>query len=221
MQRVITGIEQQKRNRNRVNLYLDEEFAIVLHKYTAHGLKVRDVLIEEQIRHLQKEDAVEEAYQRSVKLLVFRARSEHEIRTRLSQYDCDEEVIEQVIVRLTEKGYVNDQRFAEEWVENRTTFRPRGRKLLKLELQQKNLDEEQIESAMNDLPDEEEMARNAARKYSARLRGLDEQTFKKKLYGFLVRRGFQYEDFKVIMEELWEESNPSNLLEKEVKNDEW
>jgi len=221
MQRVITGIEQQKRNRNRVNLYLDEEFAFGLHKYTALGLKVGDVLSEEQIRQLQKEDAVEEAYQRSLKLLGFRARSEHEIRTRLSQYDCDEEVIEQVIVRLTEKGYVNDQRFAEEWVENRTTFRPRGRKLLKLELQQKNLDEEQIESAMNDLPDEEEMARNAARKYSARLRGLDEQTFKKKLYGFLVRRGFQYEDFKVIMEELWEESNPSNLLEKEVKNDEW
>lgn len=221
MQRVITGIEQQKRNTNRVNIYLDEEFAFGLHKFTALGLKVGDAINEDQILQLQKEDAVEEAYQRSLKLLNFRARSEHEIRTRLLKYGCDEEVIGQVIVRLTEKGYVNDRRFAEDWVENRTTFRPRGRKLLRIELQQKNLDKDQIESAMNDLPDEEEIAREAARKYSARLQGLDEQTFKKRLYGFLIRRGFQYEDFKVIMEEMWEESNPSNLLEKEVKNDEW
>lgn len=221
MQRVITGIEQQKRNMNRVNIFLDEEFALGLHKNIALGLKVGDVLGDDQILQLQKEDAVEEAYQRSLKLLNFRARSEQEIRTRLLKYGFDEIVIEQVIVRLTEKGYVNDQRFAEDWVENRTTFRPRGRKLLRLELQRKSLGKEQIESVMNALPDEEEIARKAARKYSARLKGLDEQIFKKKLYGFLIRRGFQYEDFKLIMEEMWEESNPSNLLEKEVKNDEW
>lgn len=221
MQRVITGIEKQKRNVNRVNVFLDGEFAFGLHKYIALGLKVGDVIDEDRIHQLKTEDSVEEAYQRGLTLLNFRARSEHEMRTRLLKYGCDEGIIEQVIVRLTEKGYLNDQRFAEDWVEDRTTFRPRGRKLLRLELQRKNLNKDQIESAMQNLPDEEEIARKAARKYSARLKGLDEQTFKKRLYGFLIRRGFHYEDFKQIMEEMWEELNPSNLLEKEVKNNEW
>lgn len=221
MQRVITGIEQQKKNSNRVNIYLDEEFAFGLHKYIAIGLKVGDVIDDTRILQLQTEDSIEETYQRGLRLLNFRARSEHEMRSRLQKYGYDEGVIEQAIVRLTEKGYLNDQQFAEDWVENRTTFRPRGRTLLRLELQQKKLNKDQIESAINDLPDEAEMARKAAGKYCTKLKGLDEQTFKKRLYGFLSRRGFHYEDFKMIMEEMWEESNPSNLLEKEVKNDEW
>ncbi|HAF62769.1 MAG TPA: hypothetical protein DCK95_10660 [Anaerolineaceae bacterium] len=219
MQRVITDIEQQKKNPNRVNIFLDEEFAFGLHKFVALGLKIGDAMDEAQILQLQTEDSIEEAYQRGLRLLSFRARSEHEMRTRLMGYGCDEGVIEQVVARLTDKGYLNDQQFAADWVENRITFRPRGRKLLRMELQQKKLNEEQIESAFKDLPDEVEIARQAAMKYSVKLKGLDEQTFKKRLYGFLVRRGFHYEDFKPIMEEMWEELNSSNLLEKEVKND--
>ena len=221
MQRVITGIEQQKKNPNRVNIFLDEEFAFGLHKFAAFPLKIGDVIDDARILQLQTDDSIEEAYQRGLRLLSFRARSEYEMRSRLMGYVSDEGVVEQVIARLIEKGYLNDRQFAEDWVENRTTFRPRGRKLLRIELQQKKLNEEQIESALNDLPDEVEIARQAARKYSVKLKGLDEQTFKKKLYGFLARRGFHYEDFKAIMEEMWEELNPSNLLEKEVKNDEW
>ena len=85
----------------------------------------------------------------------------------------------------------------------------------------KNVGDEQIQSVLDDLPDEIELARVAAKKYGSKLKGLDEVNFKKKLYGFLTRRGFLYEDIKPVMEEMWEESGKLNLLENEVINDEW
>jgi regulatory protein len=128
--------------------------------------------------------------------------------------------VDAAITRLTEKEYLDDQQFADEWVENRTTFRPRGKKLLRLELQQKHVDDEQIQSALAALPDDVQLAREAAKKYSLKLKGLDKNRFKQKLYGFLVRRGFLYEDIKPILDETWEEMARLNSLENEVMENE-
>lgn len=221
MQRVITSIEQQKKNPDRVNVFLNDQFVFGLHKYVACTLKVGDILDDSRIRMLEHENKIEEAFQKALKLLSFRPRTEYEMRSRLEKYGFTTSIIEDVIKRLGEKEYIDDQKFAEEWAENRSTFRPRGRRLLERELRLKNVGDEQIQSVLDDLPDEIELARVAAKKYGSKLKGLDEVNFKKKLYGFLTRRGFLYEDIKPVMEEMWEESGKLNLLENEVINDEW
>jgi len=219
-ERIITRIEQQKRNPDRVNIYLDNHFAFGLHKFVASKLKVGDVLDEDNIQVLEQDNATEEAYQKALRLLSFRPRTEHEMRSRLRGYGFPAPIVDAAITRLTEKEYLDDRQFADEWVENRTTFRPRGKKLLRLELQQKHVDDEQIQSALAALPDDVQLAREAAKKYSLKLKGLDENRFKQKLYGFLVRRGFLYEDIKPILDETWEEMARLNSLENEVMENE-
>ncbi|MHB8807416.1 MAG: regulatory protein RecX [Anaerolineaceae bacterium] len=218
--RIITGIEQQKKNPNRVNIYLDEQFAFGLYKASALHLKVGDTLDDASIQALEQKDAAEEAYQKALKLLNIRPRTEHEMRSRLQEYGFTDEIIEPVIANLLEKNYLNDQQFAAEWIENRTTFRPRGKRLLRIELMKKHVDEEEIQTALAALPEEEKLVREAAKKYSNRLKGLDESTFKKRLYGFLVRRGFSYDDIKPILDEVWEENARLNSLENEVLKNE-
>lgn len=217
---IITGIEQQKKNPNRVNIYLDEQFAFGLYKASALHLKVGDTLDDGNIQALEQKDAAEEAYQKALKLLNIRPRTEHEMRSRLQEYGFTDEIIDSVIANLLEKNYLNDQQFAAEWIENRTTFRPRGKRLLRIELMKKHVDEEEIQTALATLPEEEQLVREAAKKYSNRLKGLDESTFKKRLYGFLVRRGFSYDDIKPILDEVWEENARLNSLENEVLKNE-
>jgi SOS response regulatory protein OraA/RecX len=60
----------------------------------------------------------------------------------------------------------------------------------------------------------------AAEKNCGKLKGLDEKSFKHKLYGYLTRKGFMYEDIKPILEEMWEENISINLAETEVTKDE-
>jgi regulatory protein len=218
--RIITGIEQQKKNPNRVNIYLDEQFAFGLYKANALHLKIGEALDEPTIQALKQTDTIEEAYQKALRLLNIRPRSEHEIRSRLQGYGFVDEIIDPVVAILLEKEYLNDQQFAAEWVENRTAFRPRGKRLLRMELMKKHVDEEEIQTALEALPEEGQLVREAAKKYSNRLKGLDESTFKKRLYGFLVRRGFAYDDIKPILDEVWEENARLNSLENEVLKNE-
>ena len=58
---------------------------------------------------------------------------------------------EETLERLRQDGLANDSEFASAWVENRTTFRPRSRRMMALELKQKGLDEEAIQSAMAEM----------------------------------------------------------------------
>ncbi len=218
--RIITGIEQQKKNPYRVNIYLDGQFAFGLYKAVAFHLKVGDVLDEKDIQALGQEDTTEEAYQKALKLLNYRPRTEHEMRSRLEGYGFSKPIVDSVIATLLEKNYLNDQQFADAWIENRTTFRPRGKRLLRMELMKKHVNEEEIQTALAALPEEGQLVREAAKKYCSRLKGLDERIFKKRLYGFLVRRGFSYDDIKPVLDETWEENARLNSLENEVLENE-
>ncbi len=215
----ITGIEQQKKNPDRVNIFLDEQFAFGLHKIIALSLKLGDMLDDAAIQDLKEKDTREDAYQKALHFLNFRSRTEHEMRSRLIEYGFSEPVIDSVITALVEKEYLDDQKFAEAWVENRSALHPRGKRLLRIELMKKHVDENQIQSALASLPDEEKLIRDAAQKYCSRLKGLDKISFKKRLYGFLARRGFLYEDIKPIVDEIWEETEQLNSKENEVLKD--
>jgi len=218
----ITEIKQQEKNPFRVNVYIDNKFAFGLYKSVASCLNVGDSLDEEKIRALQEENSIEEAYQKSLKLLSFRPRSKNEIRSRLKQYGFQTSQIEAVVDLLTSKGYLNDQQFARDWIENRSTFRPRGKRLLRLELMEKHIDEQTIQDALEDFPEDEQLIQKAVREYLPRLKGLDKKNFKKKLFGFLYRRGFSYEDINLVLEEAWKENVGQSMINIEnevIKNE--
>ncbi len=200
----ITAIEVQKRTPNRVNIYLDGEFAFGLARIVAAWLRVGQELSEEKIEQLQAEEARERAFQQAMLFLSYRARSESEIRQNLRKHEIPEPVIEQTLERLKQDGLANDHQFANTWVENRSAFRPRSRRMMAMELRQKGLDDEAISSATKSVEDEA-LAYEAAQKRVPRLKDLEWSEFRKKMSDFLGRRGFSYSVIAPVVTRIWNE----------------
>jgi len=203
MQGEVTALKQQKRRRDRANVYLDGEYAFSLQKVLAARLHVGQILTAEEVQALQAEDATELAYERSLRYLSYRARSTEEVRRYLARKEVAPEAAELVIERLERAGLLDDAAFAEQWVENRETFRPRSRFALKIELQQKGIPSRMAERATEGL-DEGASARRAADRKAQQLARYDEGTFRKRLLGFLARRGFGYAIARRVVDDLWE-----------------
>lgn len=204
MAKKITALKLQKRNRNRVNVYLDGEFAFGLSKIVAAWLRTGQELSDEKIAEFKAQDGVEIALQRALNFLSYRARSEQEVRQNLTKHGHDDHVIDEIIERLNRGGLLNDQDFAELWVENRSEFRPRGRQMLRMELRKKGIQDEIISDVLDPL-DEDKLAFKAARKKARRYKHLEYQDFRKKLSGFLARRGFHYGSISAVVPKIWEE----------------
>lgn len=202
--RKITALQVQKRNPNRVNIHLDGEYAFGLARIVAAWLNVGQSLDEEKIAKLQTEDARERAMQQAMLFLSYRARSEKEIRQNLIKHEIPDVVIDETIERLRRNGFANDKQFASAWVENRSTFRPRGRRALALELRQKGIDDSTIESALEDV-DEDTLAYEAGQKKARKLKVQEWSEFRKKMSDFLARRGFSYSVIAPIVSRLWNE----------------
>lgn len=202
----ITAIEVQKRSPNRVNIHLDGEFAFGLARIVAAWLRVGQELSEEKIEQLQAEDARERAFQQAMLFLSYRARSEAEIRQNLRKHEIPEPIIEQTLERLRQDRLANDHQFARAWVENRSAFRPRSRRLMAMELRQKGLNEEAVSAAVGSV-DDEALAYDAAQKKVTRYKGLEWNEFRKKLSDFLARRGFSYSVIAPVVTRMWNEAH--------------
>jgi len=201
----ITAIEVQKRTPNRVNIHLDGEFAFGLARIVAAWLKVGQELSEEKLEQLQAEDARERAFQQAMLFLSYRARSESEIRQNLRKHEIPEPVIEHTLERLKRDGLANDNQFAHTWVENRSTFRPRSRRMMAMELRQKGIDDEAVSSAVESV-DDEALAYEAAQKRAPRFKDLEWNEFRRKLSDFLARRGFSYSVIAPVVTRIWNEA---------------
>jgi regulatory protein len=202
MANTITALKQQKRNPQRVSVYLDGEYAFGLARIVAAWLEVGQRLDQERINELQAEDEVEAAYQRALNFLSYRPRSEAEIQRNLHKHEVGDTVIEMVLARLREKRFVDDAQFAADWVANRSDLKPRGAYALRAELRQKGIAEPLIERVLEDL-DEDRLARAAAEKKTRQLKRFDWPEFRKKLSGYLARRGFGYEIVAEVCRAAW------------------
>lgn len=207
MERKITALQVQKKNPNRVNVYLDGEFAFGLTRIVAAWLRVGQELDEQKIKQLQEEDVAEIAFQRALRFLSYRPRSAYEIEQKLQKLGFDPNVIRSTIERLKSSGYLDDRRFSELWVENRNEFRPRSRRILALELRQKGVAEDVIQRTLLENPDESALAYQAANRYLRRLHGLEWETFRNRLSAFLARRGFDYGTIASVVRQAWREVN--------------
>jgi regulatory protein len=210
MGRQITALKAQKRNKGRVGVYLDGEYAFGLSRIVAAWLHVGQELGDDKISDLESEDALEVAYQSAIRLIGFRMRTSKEIQEFLKRKDIAEPVILKVLERLRQSNLVDDLTFSRSWVENRTDFRPRGRRMLAMELRHKGIPEQTIQEALEETGSEEDLAYRAAEKYARKLNGLDKAAFRLKLGGFLARRGFTYETARQVIESIWLERSQDN-----------
>ncbi len=206
MTKVITAITAQKRNTQRLNISLDGEYAFSLDRLTAAWLKVGRKLSPEEIASLQEKDEQEVAFNRALRYLSYRARSETEMRKYLSDKGFSDHVSQTVIDRLKDERLINDPRFAQDWIDNRVSFRPRSQTQLRFELRNKGLSEDLIEDALQEADlDDIELACAAGKKLVGRYARLDWPDFRQKLGAALARRGFSYETVRSVTRQLWDE----------------
>ena len=204
---IISAIERQKR-RQRVNVYGDEgrfAFALALHLAQDAGLHSGMELSEAQVNALQEADARHSAYEAALRLLSYRPRSEKEMRRRLGRRGIGLRLIDETVRQLRERGYLDDKAFARFWTETREATSPRSRRLIAQELRAQGVDTETAAAATVSVADEEAAYRAASRRLHA-FRGLDYETFRRRLGGFLVRRGFSYEVARRTMDHCWQEA---------------
>jgi regulatory protein len=199
MDKKITALETQKRNPDRLNVYLDNEFAFGISKFVAAWLSVGQTISEEKLKELSNLDEREKAYQTALSYIGYKDRTKFEVTTRLEKGDFPPEIIQRTISDLEEKEYINDLRFAQQWVEIRSETKPRGRYLLKLELKKKGIEDSVITDALTNIPDEEDLAREFGEKYMRKLSEVNREVFVKKMTGALMRKGFSYSVTKEVV----------------------
>jgi regulatory protein len=188
----ITALKIQKRNKDRVNVYIEDAFGLAVTRLAAAGLATGQYLTDAEIERLKQGDAVDKAYDRALRFLGLRPRSQVEVERYLQDKGYPPEVVASAVQRLLARQYLDDQAFVQFWVENREKFRPRGQRALRYELRQKGISERVIETALADVA-EAELAWAAVEKKLNGWRNLPAVDLKKKIAGFLGRRGFNYE----------------------------
>ncbi|MCJ7793237.1 MAG: RecX family transcriptional regulator [Candidatus Marinimicrobia bacterium] len=195
----ITKIKAQK-NQKRVNLYLDGKFAFGLDadNFLKAGLKVGQPLSQKQVNDLIFKNEFQKLLDRTLRLIARRPHSDKEIRDYLKKKKTSLKIIEEIMKRLKKLNQVNDEEFTQWWVEQRVTFRPRGKFGLTMELRQKGIENNLIEKTVekiNELP----LAEKVAQKKTKFLKNLPRKEAYQKLSAYLARRGFSWETIKIVV----------------------
>lgn len=204
----ITRLGYQKKDPNRVNVYVDGKFAVGLNvnDVIKLGLANNQEINQEELNKIIENSNFGKAFSAVLNFLSFRPRSEFEIRQYLARKmknkkeerkkldEENREIVEKVIIKLREIGQINDEEFARWYVEQRQTFRPKGRRAVKYELLKKGVDKKIIDKVLPEGENELSLALKAARK-----KKLADPV---KLQRFLASRGFDWETIKEAVEKL-------------------
>jgi regulatory protein len=202
---MITALRLNDRKKH-VSVFIDGSFLFSIGEEVAvkAGLDVGQHLSAGQIEELKQVDLFQSCHGAALHYLGYRPRSEAEVRQRLHRRGFNDEVVDKVIVGLKEGGLIDDAVFAQYWRDNRLSFRPRSKRLIKLELRQKGVAIETANELVEDL-DDEKAAYEAGLKKARVLSGLDHSEFHSRLAGYLRRRGFDYETIGSAVARLWQE----------------
>lgn len=160
------------------------------------------------VRQAQSKD-FEGFYNKALKFLSYRPRSEKEIKDNLKKKKASDSTIELIIKKLREQKFLNDSEFTRWWIEQRTIVKPTGLRVIKLELKQKGIDGELVNELIKNsefrIKNELDMARDLVQRKINRYKNLDRQKIYQRLGGFLSRRGFDYDTIKKAIDETLEE----------------
>ncbi len=208
----ITSVQPQKKNPHRFNIFLDDKFAfgadedLVVNRRLVVGKEIDPQLLEKLVFEAEVGKLIERMY----RLFSVRSRSEKEVRDYLKQLSFkrklkDKEEISQLAInflieRLKQKGMLNDTQFAQNWVSSRS--KKKGKVAIKMELMKKGLSREVINESLGQIRDEDEikLAQQTLERKLKNWINLPQMEFRKKAYDFLLRRGFEFEIVKSIIE---------------------
>ena len=194
----ITAIKAQVKREGRYSIFVDDKYAFSLsaeglldaHLVTGQELSQVDVT---DYKRLSQED---KAYNLALAYVARRMRSEGELHDYFRRKQYAPELAEQLLIKLRRLRFVDDAEFARRWVENRRRLKATSTKKLRLELRQKKVNSEVIQTVLaEDETDERQLLRDLVEKKRRISRYQDDQ----KLMMYLARQGFTYDDIKAAL----------------------
>lgn len=222
----ITAIQPQVKNPQRYNIFLDDKFAFGIDEDTLIQLSIKkgQEVDEKQLAKFLQKSEQGKLYQKVLRFLELRLRSEKEVKDYLwrkinvgkprrfledrPEAQTTDEQIQPVLDRLKQHNYLNDLEFARWWIEQRSlSSKPRGDRLIRLELRQKGISEEvikevleaaKVESANQDGEDETPLQK-LIKKQWLKYKSLPLFEAKNKLIRYLLSRGFDYQEIKATL----------------------
>ncbi len=204
MGKKITKIDQQKKKKNRVNIYIDGEFALGLYKDTVikYHLYENKEITPEEIFSIKKFEEFTDAKEKVLNFISYRERSRKEIKDYLSNKGISLVITNKVLNDLENANLIDDRRFAVVWIKNRNKINPKGNFVLKMELKEKGIEENEIEKLLEDVDEKENVRKvlnKAVKKYGEKI------SSKKKILGYLQRRGFSINTVIEVLNEFYSE----------------
>lgn len=211
MEHIITKIEVQKRNKNRVNVYVNEEFlfacsAEIIYNY---GLKSREKIDIDKIKIIIEEDNYIKCKNNALHIIEKAYKTEKQIVEKLLVKGYEKTTIDKVILFLKEYNFLDDSKFAEMYIKEK--LGSQGRNKIKYSLIQKGLDESIIKEKLQNIDKEKEedsLEKLGRSKYEQLIkREEDTRKIYKKLGDYLMRRGYPWEDVKSFLNRVLKEKS--------------
>ena len=197
---IVTDIKPQAKNSKRVNLYLDGKFYCGLELFTVmkHRVKIGNDYTANEIIDIQIAEEEGVCLNYALNLLSKSVKTEKEIIAKLKKCGYVSEIIDNVIFKHKDYGYVNDEEFAEKYINSYS--KNKGKRLLKSELKLKGVSDAIIEDKFLSVENELETAIKIAEKY-VKNKPVDIKT-KQKCYKYLLSKGFSYDDSKTAVDKV-------------------
>jgi regulatory protein len=150
----------------------------------------------------------------ALRLLAYRARSEKELRDALARRGVAEDVREETLARLRGLSLIDDEAFARSWVDSRDRTAPRGRAMIASELSAKGVRRETVERCVSAV-DEAQAAYRAGVRRARSLASAPYPEFRRRVGDLLLRRGFEHELARSVVQRLWQETHAGRPPEEE------
>lgn len=191
---IITSVERQKRP-HRYNIFVDEKFAFAVHEdvlikhHLFKGQSVEPDLLEQVLYDEERQ----EAYLKVIRWLGSRQRTELEIRSYLQRKDYAESVSDDCLSRLKRERYIDDERYSAILAEERLKRQGKGKMWVRQELLHKGVDKDTVQEVVASIKADDEAASAAAvarKRWNTLAKQEDQASARRKLYGYLARRGF-------------------------------
>ena len=190
----ITSIEKSNKNKSMASVCIDnkQEFVLPLKRIDALNLTIDKVIEQETLDYILKYEVYAAAKNSAVKFLSLKLRTSYEVKEKLSEFGYEENTISQVIKDLTEIDYINDYKYASKYISEKTKLKPKSIKLLEMELENKGIPNDIINSVIEELnPDDDQIAMELLKKRYYKYSEYDEILIKK-MKSYLASRGFSY-----------------------------
>jgi len=193
---LVTAITQQKKDETRYNVFIDGvyTFALPMQDILYFKLKEGREVPEETVEYIQNSLIYIKAQDLALHYIGYKMRTVKEIRMKLSEKGFSEDVIERVIEFLEKYGYADDREYCRKYIREKLCMKPKSGYALKIELKQRGISSRIIDEVMaeTEMDEEGDAFRWLERKSRGSWPPADEKQ-KKKLYDFLLRKGYSYD----------------------------